>query len=243
MHIVIASAVRETPAVLRHFLTSLLGLELDRHAVRFVFIDAHDRTTSSGQEASDMLAGFCALSGAPAMLLPVRFGGLGPKDRLLRLAMSFVDFHTDAVLLLDSDLVLHPETVNHLAGLAGPVVASVFHTEWTKGAPLPNVWSRGVYEHDAGLLADLRKPGVYRVGGVCGCVFIRREAIERGARFEPVDNLPGDWSEDRHFGVRARVLGIDMMASTYLPPVHLYRPEDVAAFEAPAVAAAGTAPT
>ena len=51
---------------------------------------------------------------------------------------------------------------------------------------------------------------------------IRNAALEKGVRFQEILNLELT-GEDRHFCVRAAVLGIGLYVDTHLPAYHIYR--------------------
>ncbi len=252
--VLIASPVRQQPAKLRAFLRSLE--ELDRTGLRleFAFVDDNDDPRSSA-----LLRAF-----APDDV--VRFLPPGPpgdayvtddethrwqtsltdrvaafKDRLLAIAR---DEAFDAIFLVDSDLVLRPPTVRHLAEQPVLVCSEVFWTQWEPDGPeLPQVWCHGQYnlfrlERGEAIEPDevarrtdefttmLRTPGRYEVGGLGACTLIRREAIERGVAFARVPHLVV-FGEDRDFCVRAAALGIGLYADTHHPPLHLYRERDL----------------
>ena len=55
-------------------------------------------------------------------------------------------------------------------------------------------------------------------------------SVKAGCRFALLPNL-SLWGEDRHFCVRAASLGFSLYADTHRPPLHLYRPTDLARVE------------
>jgi Glycosyl transferase family 2 len=168
------------------------------------------------------------------------------KNELLSAAR---DGDYDALFLVDSDVVLPAQLLGHLAALNKPVVSEVFWTSWHPNEPkLPQVWLADDYtlyssrrgEHLSGdektarasaFLKQLRRPGVYRVGGLGACTLISRDAIAKGVSFSEVDNI-SMLGEDRHFCIRARALGIELWADTRFPPLHVYRDDDLRHLEA-----------
>jgi hypothetical protein len=98
----------------------------------------------------------------------------------------------------------------------------MFHENHERPATKPEAIAK-----TADFVRQLRAPGVYRVGGLGACTLVARSALESGLRFEEIDNI-GLWGEDRHFCIRARVLGIELWADTRYPPLHLYRDSDLA---------------
>lgn len=162
----------------------------------------------------------------------------GWKDQMINMAR---DGDYDALLLVDSDLVLHPETVESLLDADRPIISSLFWTRWQPDGPeLPQVWIKDHYwpwqgnDDDSAeaaaarneLLAKLHAPGVYEVGGLGACTLISRKALEQKISFERIPNL-SLWGEDRHFCVRTAALGIELAVDTRYPIFHIYRESDL----------------
>jgi GT2 family glycosyltransferase len=163
------------------------------------------------------------------------------KDRILERGR---DMKYDYVFLVDSDLVLHPRTLTTLVSTGKDIISEIFWTRWRPGEPeLPQVWlldqytlywtvpgekltpaerSRRVNE----FLSRLRKPGVYRVGGLGACTLISAKALSAGVSFRPLYNVTF-WGEDRHFSLRAVALGFTLYVDTHFPAYHLYRESDL----------------
>ena len=160
-------------------------------------------------------------------------GGL--KDLLLKRAVAD-DY--DAVWLVDTDLLVGPETLQSLINAQRPVVSAVFWTSWSPGSPLlPQVWQRHPYELDGGrtkhahvFLGKLSQRSLLTVGGLGACTLISIEAVKAGLTYTPlIEGLPTDgmWQgEDRHFCVRAARLHIELWADAWPDVYHLYRPAD-----------------
>lgn len=145
------------------------------------------------------------------------------------------------LMMVDADLVLHPDTVQQLVAQEKPVISEVFWSQWPL-APVvkhlrdvtdrdrtpwqPNVWDYHPYTFaDLAGMVKLREPGrVAAVGGLGACTLIRKEAV-RHLSYAPIPNvLMG--GEDRHFCIRAAVHGIGLYADTSYPPFHVYRPDE-----------------
>ena len=267
MRILLASPVRQSPRVLERFLKSVRELQQGSFELDYAFIDDNQNPRSS-----HILQDFCQSIRqdlAPERNVPEIIaatavetvtGGYmrtehthhwddasiwkvaGFKDRLIEMAM---ERDHDALFLVDSDLVLHPETIEQLLSDDKPIVSMIFWTSWQPGTvPLPQVWLSDEYvlyerrngretlsDQEIGVrteqfLSMLRRPGVYPVGGLGACTLISRDAMLNGARFERIDNL-SLWGEDRHFCVRARALGIPLFVDTHYPATHLYRDSDL----------------
>lgn len=150
----------------------------------------------------------------------------------------------DFIFFVDSDLILNPNTIQHLVSLNLDIVSEVFWTKWTpESIELPQVWLYDHYElvprarneqitqEEAhrrlfSLLDTLRRPGLYEVGGLGACTLISKNALNKGVNFSEIKNI-SFWGEDRAFCIRAQALGLQLYASTYFPPLHLYRDSDI----------------
>ena len=255
--VLIASPVRQKEPILREFLRSLGELRTDGLETEFAFVDDHDTE-------SELLRQFAAAQGRTTIIRGDRPGAYdcdedthhwreeliwkvaAYKDTLLQLAR---DRAADFAFLVDSDLVLHPRTLVHLASLEKDIVAEVFWTMWRPDMiPLPQVWVAGQYRlHDlqpgenltdeetlrriGRFLAMLRQSGTYKVGGLGACTLVSKHALSLGVSFAPVYNL--DYGgEDRHFCVRAAALGLELWADTHYPPYHVYRESELAGLAA-----------
>lgn len=234
--VVVFSPVRLPVAVLRESLHELGGLRRQAVRAEYWFYDDND-----DPESSRLLRDFRPDPPAPVRVLPRLVPGPTAYRRLARrhrwdgaaiermtrirnLAIrEFLDAPARALFLVDADLCLHPDTLEHLHRLGLPVVSEVFWTRWRPASEfLPNVWDYHQYGF-AGpqSILRLRRPGQYRVGGLGACTLVQREALERGLSFEPVEGVRF-WGEDRHFCIRAACLGYALWADTVHPPYHLY---------------------
>jgi len=255
MRVLIASPVRQRPRILAAFLDALGHLDPDGHEVRFCFIDDND-----DPEASRLLRAWAAEGDRGDVVVPVGLPtqtysrdekthywdpGLARRLALMRNhLLSRTRDGYDAILLLDSDLVLQPTTLHWLADAGQDIVSEVFWTEFAPDTPkAPNVWLWGdygnyrVFPHEQvspqeaerrmhAWWRELKTPGVHKVGGLGACTWISRRVIESGVSYDPIYNL-GWWGEDRFFCIRAAVAGFELFADTHAPPLHLYRESDL----------------
>ena len=273
--ILVASPVRQPPAVLEAFLAGLAGLRPpEGQELRYMFVDDCDDPRSGA------LLERWRPAGGRRRVVVWRLEEPGPRPAFRRdeithhwtprlaarvgaarshLLNQARRLGAQGCLLVDSDLVLQPQTLETLWAADRDIVSEVY---WTRFAgpddpPLPNVWLWGEYglapvrPEEAGVthrqlarrasafLEELRQPGLHRVGGLGGCTLIRRRALTAGFRlggrtrhldYTPIPGL-GWWGEDRHFCVRAQALGLELWAHSGCAPRHLYRPGDLA--EAP----------
>jgi hypothetical protein len=249
--VLIAGTIRQNPEILKEYLTSLTELDLTGFDIQYYFIDDNVDT-----DASAMLHNF-----KPQQTMVVRIPPQGEyscseethhwtqrqmervgraKDRILHYAKQ-TKRH---VFLVDSDLALHPWTLQQLWVSGREIISEIFWTQWRPGDPfLPQVWVKGqytLYEYEPGerleatemtyrvnnFLSILKNPGIYEVGGLGACTLIRLSAISKGVSFERIKNLELI-GEDRYFCVRASVLGIKLLVDTHLPAFHIYRASEL----------------
>lgn len=119
----------------------------------------------------------------------------------------------DYLFSVDTDLVLHPDTLVTLMAAGRDIVSELFYTNgWA------NAWREGQYTPPD---PEWKMPGLYRVGMTGACMLVRRNVLEAGVDYSPIPNL-GMWGEDRHFCIRAAVHGFDLWTDTHCPPKHLY---------------------
>ena len=247
--ILIGSPVHQKPAILKEFLNSLTKLNNEGLDLHFYFIDDNEEESSSLEleKFKNEYRNVRVEKNTEAMVYNVAshhwrndvIKKVGKnKDKILKFAK---ENEFDFVFLADSDLVLHPLTLVHLASLEKEVVSEVFYTAWVENTfEMPQVWLYDEYgfADDKNLseeatsqlffefVAMLKQPGVYPVGGLGACTMISKSALEKGILFEKIHNLTF-WGEDRHFCIRAAALGIQLFASTSYPPLHIYRDSDL----------------
>ena len=161
------------------------------------------------------------------------------KDTIIEYAH---DENYDFLFFIDSDIVLNVKTLKHLISRNVDIVSNVFWTQWAPGGMLkPQVWMQDIgscliYDWDnpptavsqiqaeIDLIAKLRIPGIYEVGGLGACTLISKNALDKGVRFELIKNI-SFWGEDRHFCVRAAALGLKLYVDNIYPAYHIYREE------------------
>ncbi|MDF9840850.1 MULTISPECIES: glycosyltransferase [unclassified Paenibacillus] len=252
--VLLGSPIHQKPQVLEQFLNSLLRLRRDGIALDFYFID------DNGDSASSLLLQQYAPPGSEVFLQSSGFHDAyirndtthywnsdlvwkvaGFKNLMIRRADAF---GYDHLFLIDSDLILHPDTLLHLIGTGKDIISEVFWTQWQPGTMLqPQVWMHDEYNQWEILpgekpsqteinrrfhafLAKLQLPGIYEVGGLGACTLISRLAISSGVSYDMIRNI-SYWGEDRHFCIRAAALGIPLYVDTHYPALHLYRDSDL----------------
>jgi hypothetical protein len=142
----------------------------------------------------------------------------------------------DALLLVDSDLLLDSRAIASLIHAEKPVVSGVFWTKWQPDAPmLPQVWLQHPYGFEAAgqtaeeFLGKLRRRELVPVQGL-GAFTLIRAGVFSQLSFDLVPDLPqeGMWQgEDRHFCVRANRNHVELWADAWPHIFHAYRPSDI----------------
>lgn len=130
----------------------------------------------------------------------------------------------DYLFSVDTDIVLHPETLLRLLEADKDIVSELF---WTNG--WCNAWQ---YDQSSGMKAEWVRPGLYQVGMTGACTLIKREVLVEGVDFTPIPNIrKALWGEDRWFCIRAAVMGFEMWIDTHCPPWHLYSEKEYQNFK------------
>ncbi|MFP7478601.1 glycosyltransferase [Terribacillus saccharophilus] len=252
--VLIGTTVKQEPDILAAYLDSLDSLQIKDLYVSYCFIDDNDDAKSS-----TILSAFAAEN--DAVILPSESAVTYQKDdhthywtealiwKVAALKNKLISYaieqEMDYIFFVDSDIILHPATLEQLLASQRDIISCVFWTQWQPGTPaLPQVWLKDEYDqfihhrgetltdtertarHNA-FLEQMRKPGIYEVGGLGACTLISREALLKGVHFGEIPNL-SFWGEDRHFCVRAAALGIPLFVDTHHPAFHLYRKTDLA---------------
>ncbi|WP_179946693.1 glycosyltransferase family 2 protein [Desulforamulus ferrireducens] len=259
LKILIGSPVRQKPLILKEFLLSLEELDKGNLHVDYFFID--DNVI---EESSELLNSF-ARENSKSLVTIIQ--DLKTNDEYLcneethhwneKLVWKVADFKNiiiehalknnyDYLFLIDSDIVLHPKTLQKLLEAQKDIISNIFWTRFDGNLQLelPQVWLRDAFdqiprergeeltEEEKSLrwgqfLQQLRQPGIYEVGGLGACTLISHRALAKGVNFSPISNI-SFWGEDRHFCIRAAVLGLSLYVDTHYPAYHIYRESDLA---------------
>ncbi len=255
--ILLGSPIRQKTEILREFLLGIQRLRRDSLlAVDYFFID-----DNLEEESSQLLLRF-AEKNKNTTLAKVKCQDKSPylcdedthkwEDELIWKVANFknqiieiaIKEDYDHLFLVDSDLVLHPETLEHLVSLKKDIVSEIFWTKWEPDFPeLPQVWMSDQYNFYKSLrgeiltqeeiiqrvqtfISQLRTPGVYPVGGLGACTLISKKALDAGVNYNEINNI-SFVGEDRHFCIRAVALGFDLYVDTHYPAYHIYRLSDL----------------
>ncbi len=259
LRILLGCPVHQKPAILKEFLESLNHLKQQNYSLDYFFIDDNSTEESSQQlkEFSEKQKSNCLiLSKNNDSIFHCDESGHNWNEELIWRVAEFKDLMIqkantedyDYLFLVDSDIALHPKTIEQLLIAKKDIIANVFWTKWTSNAdPLPYAWLSDDYsmfqkepsEHltkeiinkkTKDFLDMLRDPGVHEVGGLGGCTLISKTALKKGVSFEKISNLT-IFKEDSHFCFRASVLGLSLFVDTHYPAFHIYRESDLARLE------------
>lgn len=251
--ILIASPIREKPEILREYADSLLNLNREGIIADFLFIDDNINKESVDilHNLIQMLSGTLMNGNGKPLANVADTQHKWDSDTLLRVSEyrnSILNFARegdfDGLFFVDSDLLLHPKTLSHLIEQDKDIISEIFWTRWAPSGPLyPQVWLCDNYtQYEQGkevalspeqirkktedFHSMLKRPGVYKVGGLGGCALINKKALKSNVSYTRIYNLSFA-GEDRHFCVRAAVNGFSMHVDTVYPAYHIYRNSDI----------------
>ncbi|AJS57248.1 glycosyltransferase family 2 protein [Paenibacillus sp. IHBB 10380] len=252
--VLVGSPVYQKPEILEAFLNSLKKLNRDTISIDYMFVD-----DNIDEKSSQLLAEFEREESTVHIVRGNEQGVYLCNDKshywddslMLKVANyknSIINYaienNYDYLFFVDSDLVLHPNLIEHLKKANKHIISEIFWSQWHNDRPFePNVWLFDEYDlvpkrlgeelseqemdiRQMKFLNQLRIPGLYEVGGLGACTLISRAALVDGVSFEPIKNLTIH-GEDRFFCIRAAVLGIDLFVDTHYPAYHIYRERDL----------------
>lgn len=246
--------VHQKPEVLTEFLLSLKELKQNSYKLTFYFIDDNrDEQSSLLLKEFNKEVDHCLVENSKRHdeyqqterhhiwndHLVWKVAGF--KNKMIEYAL---EQNFDYLFLIDSDLIIHPNTVEQLIEQNKPIISTIFWTKWEPELePLPQVWLKDTYtlydekkgenlsenekiERQQLFIDQLKQPGLYEVGGLGACTLISKEALSKGVNFNEIRNV-SFWGEDRHFCIRAHALGLPLYVDTHFPAYHIYRVGDL----------------
>lgn len=133
----------------------------------------------------------------------------------------------DYIFWVDSDLILHPETLKQLLKCNKHIVSEIFWTDWNNtGQFQPNSWDFDHYSFLPDTQEKYKQKGLYKCGGTGACILVDMEVYKKGINYNPIENI-SFWGEDRAFSIKAYAYGFDIWIDTHFPCTHLYRDSDI----------------
>ena len=251
--VLIGSPIHQKPAILKEFLASLDRLEKNTISVDYFFVDDNEIKESHQlllDFAKQQTTALCTLYRNPkreqsyACTETTHYWNNSLIAKVAAFKNSIIKYaqanQYDCLFLIDSDIVLHPHTLEHLITLEKDIISEIFWTKWTPDQEeLPQVWLTDIYtlyeqqdteqltqeeinKRRSDFLQKLRIPGIYEVGGLGACTLISKKALEKNVNFNKIKNVTF-WGEDRHFCIRAAALDIPLFVDTHYPAYHIYR--------------------
>lgn len=255
--VLVGSPIRQKNLVLKEFLCSLEEVDKEELIVDYFFVD-----DNVDVESTKLLQEFAKRNHTVLRTGDEMYQGDKTQEYicdkfshswkrgLIEKITSFKDSiiayakenNYDYLFFIDSDIVLHKNTIRHLISRNVDIVSNIFWSQWYVNGPFePQVWLQDTgscfvndwdneltltkkYQSKIDFFTSLRFPGLFEVGGLGACTLISKNAIDSGVKFELIDNL-SFWGEDRHFCVRAEALGFKLYVDTVYPAYHIYREE------------------
>lgn len=132
----------------------------------------------------------------------------------------------DYFFLVDSDILMHENTLKHLIEQKVDIVAEIFWTRWnSEREEEPNAWMYDFYSFDTlDRIAHWREKDLYEVGGTGACILISKQVLYNELiNYNPIKNISFSLWEDRAFCIRAKIFGYNIYLDTHYPANHLYR--------------------
>lgn len=132
----------------------------------------------------------------------------------------------DYFFLVDSDILMHENTLMHLINQKVDIVAEIFWTRWDPNREEePNAWMYDFYSFDTlDRIDHWREKNLYEVGGTGACILISKQVLYNELiNYNPIKNISFSLWEDRAFCIRAKIFGYNIFLDTHYPANHLYR--------------------
>lgn len=136
----------------------------------------------------------------------------------------------DYLFMVDTDMILHPLTLQTLIDANKDIVAEVAWSKWSPDTlEAPTAWDYNCYDFIPDIatrVAQFKQPGLYKVGMTGACTLFSRKVLETGVDYTEIPNLKIN-GEDRNFCIKAAVHGLEIWADTNYPPKHIYRESEM----------------
>jgi len=242
IHILIASPINQTSLlIISEFLASLEHYKLPKeYVIEYLFsIDTHNL------KIHEIINSFIHKN-SNSFILPIHEGKLtsykgyigqlwhlaGIKNEILCFARKK---QYDYLLLIDNDLILHPECLNSLINSNKDIIAPLFFVKSESDPSMsPYAWlynadyqyQRTLYEQSLSdeekknrrthFIQNLKKRGIHEVGGAGGCILLNKKLLNSNVLFKEIENSLFV-NPDVHFCIRALVRNFSIFVNSSYP--------------------------
>lgn len=135
-----------------------------------------------------------------------------------------LDHGYDYWFSVDTDLVLHPDTLRFLLDADKDIVSEIF---WSTSKDIHTWCNAWMCDQGSGMLNEWHNPGLYQCGMTGACTLVKRKVLEAGVDYTHIPNIQRAlYGEDRHFCVRAAVHGFELWVDSHCPATHLYTEQE-----------------
>ncbi len=230
------SPVRKPPQILQLHLQSLQKLENQQFQLTYSFFD-----DNINKQSSQILIDFVN-SNTHSLIHDFDLTGIKNYNGSERWAPDLYNRITfiknkailycleegyDYLFLSDSDLIIHPKTLINLVQQRKDFCSSIFWTHFILNPTYtPNAWYSKPQGFTVPDLLKLKEKGTFKVDFTGACSLLSREILFKGVSFEKIANL-NYLGEDKHFCIRAAVLGFQPYVNTDFPSYHIYNEKDI----------------
>ena len=144
------------------------------------------------------------------------------KNHIIKIAL---ENNFDYVFWVDSDIILHENTLQHLLNQQKDIISEIFWTQWTpEQQEMPNAWDCDHYTFmQDKIWEQWRNKSVYEVGGTGACILVNTKVYATGVNYSMIPNVSWSIWEDRAFCIKAQCNGFRIFLDSHYPANHLYR--------------------
>lgn len=140
----------------------------------------------------------------------------------------FLKNNYDYLFFSDSDLMVHPRTVVNLVAQRKHFCSTIFWTHFEGSIThTPNAWYSKPQGFSVEDLFLLRESKILPVDYTGACTLVSEKLLRDGVSFSRIHNI-FYLGEDKHFCIRAAVLGYQAYVNTEYPAFHIYNENLVA---------------
>jgi GT2 family glycosyltransferase len=251
--VLIAAPINQDRDILKKYLNSLQNIKAEYLRIDFMFIDDNIDEQSSEilKKFSDKFNNVKIINSKKCFSnnFKAHEWSAGVVNKVTNFRNAILkearEGGYDYLFTVDSDILLCPKTLLHLIQRKKDIISEIFWTRWLENDDeFPQVWVSNFvrsYEEEWSpvelpndekrrreklFFKMLRKPGLYQVGGLGACTLISKKVLLSSVSYKKIPNI--DFlGEDRHFCIRAVVLGFELFVDTVYPAFHIFRKESM----------------